>query len=188
MASSSRYVESAKNRPVLTAPSTRKTAPSCTAPATVRPPASRPAPTFRAASPCPDPSLGEVPRSRGTRLRCVQEADAGAAQPGPPPWLSRAAPECALRAACCALCKAARRELTEGVQTKYFLHGAPKTMITMGSPYFVWINTNEIISSWYLLGAVCVPPPCSPGAGWPPPSRRRRPRGHRSLPGVRSRL
>ena len=29
-------------------------------------------------------------------------------------------------------------------------------MITMGSPYFVWINTNEIISSWYLLGAVCV--------------------------------
>jgi hypothetical protein len=33
-----------------------------------------------------------------------------------------------------------------------------KTMITMGSPYFVWINTNEIISSWYLLGAVCVAP------------------------------
>jgi hypothetical protein len=31
-------------------------------------------------------------------------------------------------------------------------------MITMGSPYFVWINTNEIISSWYLLGAVCVAP------------------------------
>jgi hypothetical protein len=28
----------------------------------------------------------------------------------------------------------------------------------MGSPYFVWINTNEIISSWYLLGAVCDPP------------------------------
>jgi hypothetical protein len=55
--------------------------------------------------------------------------------------------------------KAARRELTEGVQTKYFLHGAPKTMITMGSPYCVWINTNELISSWYLLGAVCVAPP-----------------------------
>jgi hypothetical protein len=32
-------------------------------------------------------------------------------------------------------------------------------MITMGSPYFVWINTNEMISSWYLLGAVCVTPP-----------------------------
>jgi hypothetical protein len=32
-------------------------------------------------------------------------------------------------------------------------------MITMGPPYFVWINTNEIISSWYLLGAVCVTPP-----------------------------
>jgi hypothetical protein len=32
-------------------------------------------------------------------------------------------------------------------------------MITMGSPYFVWINANEIISSWYLLGAGCVTPP-----------------------------
>jgi hypothetical protein len=32
-------------------------------------------------------------------------------------------------------------------------------MITMGSPYFVWKNTNEITSSWYLLGAVCVAPP-----------------------------
>jgi hypothetical protein len=31
-------------------------------------------------------------------------------------------------------------------------------MITIGSPYFVWINTNEIISSWYLLDAVCVAP------------------------------
>jgi hypothetical protein len=30
----------------------------------------------------------------------------------------------------------------------------------MDPPYFVWINTNEIFSSWYLLGAVCVPPPC----------------------------
>jgi hypothetical protein len=29
----------------------------------------------------------------------------------------------------------------------------------MGSPYFVWINANEIISSWYLLDAVCVNPP-----------------------------
>jgi hypothetical protein len=37
-------------------------------------------------------------------------------------------------------------------------------MITMGSPYFVWINANEIISSWYLLGAVCAAPPC-PGPG-----------------------
>jgi hypothetical protein len=34
-------------------------------------------------------------------------------------------------------------------------------MITTGSPYFVWINANEIISSWYLLGAVCVTPPRS---------------------------
>ena len=32
-------------------------------------------------------------------------------------------------------------------------------MITMGSPYFVWINNNDIISSWYLLDAVCVTPP-----------------------------
>jgi hypothetical protein len=42
-------------------------------------------------------------------------------------------------------------------------------MITMGSPYCVWINTNEIISSCYLLDAVCVTPPASPivspGAG-----------------------
>jgi hypothetical protein len=29
----------------------------------------------------------------------------------------------------------------------------------MGSPYFVWINANEKISSWCLLGAVCVTPP-----------------------------
>jgi hypothetical protein len=35
-------------------------------------------------------------------------------------------------------------------------------MLTMGSPYFVWINANEIISSWYLLGAVCVTPPPLP--------------------------
>jgi hypothetical protein len=32
-------------------------------------------------------------------------------------------------------------------------------MITMGSPYFVWISADEIISSWYLLGAACVPHP-----------------------------
>jgi hypothetical protein len=31
-------------------------------------------------------------------------------------------------------------------------------MITMGSPYFVWINANGIISSWHLLGAGCVAP------------------------------
>jgi hypothetical protein len=29
----------------------------------------------------------------------------------------------------------------------------------MGSPYFVWKNTNEIISSWYSRGAGCVTPP-----------------------------
>jgi hypothetical protein len=29
----------------------------------------------------------------------------------------------------------------------------------MGSPDFVWINNNEIVSSWYLLRAVCVTPP-----------------------------
>jgi hypothetical protein len=40
-----------------------------------------------------------------------------------------------------------------------------KTMITMDSPYFVWINANEIISSWYLLGAVCVAPPVIVRAG-----------------------
>jgi hypothetical protein len=32
-------------------------------------------------------------------------------------------------------------------------------MITMGSPYFVLINANEIIPSWYLLGAVLCGPP-----------------------------
>jgi hypothetical protein len=44
-------------------------------------------------------------------------------------------------------------------QTKYCCMAHRKTMITMGSPDFVWINANEIISSWYLLGAVCVAPP-----------------------------
>jgi hypothetical protein len=44
---------------------------------------------------------------------------------------------------------------SRGGQTKYFLYGAPKNH-TLGSPYFVWINTNAIISSWYLLDAVCV--------------------------------
>jgi hypothetical protein len=34
-------------------------------------------------------------------------------------------------------------------------------MITMGPPYFVWINTSTIILSWYLLDAVCVTPPPS---------------------------
>jgi hypothetical protein len=38
-----------------------------------------------------------------------------------------------------------------------------KTMITMGSPYFVWKNANEIISSWFLFGAGCVAPPAAPG-------------------------
>jgi hypothetical protein len=41
-----------------------------------------------------------------------------------------------------------------------------KTLITMGAPYFVWTNANEIISSWYVLGAGCVapPPPANPQA------------------------
>jgi hypothetical protein len=51
-----------------------------------------------------------------------------------------------------------------------------KTMITMGSPYFAWINANEIISPWYLLGAVCVTPPENTsrfGAGVPCGGRHR---------------
>jgi hypothetical protein len=48
---------------------------------------------------------------------------------------------------------------TGGVKQSTFCMAHRKTMITMGSPYFVWINTNEIISSWYSLGAVCVNPP-----------------------------
>jgi hypothetical protein len=55
-----------------------------------------------------------------------------------------------------------------GVKQSTFCMVHRKTMITMGSPYFVWINANEIISSWYLLGAVCVTPPAKvkvpPGA------------------------
>jgi hypothetical protein len=46
-----------------------------------------------------------------------------------------------------------------GLKQRTFCMARRKTMITMGSPYFVWINANEIISSWYLLDAVCVPPP-----------------------------
>jgi hypothetical protein len=48
-----------------------------------------------------------------------------------------------------------------GLKQSTFCMARRKTMITMGSPYFVWINANEIISSWYLLCAVCVtaPPP-----------------------------
>ena len=47
-------------------------------------------------------------------------------------------------------------------------------MITMGSPYFVWINANEIISLWYLLGAVCVTPPAQvdPALSGPDPRVR----------------
>jgi hypothetical protein len=51
----------------------------------------------------------------------------------------------------------------EGVKQSTFCMARRKSMITMGSPYFVWINTNEMISSWYLLGAVCVAPP---GYAW----------------------
>jgi hypothetical protein len=39
------------------------------------------------------------------------------------------------------------------------LYGAPKNHDHYGLSVFVWINANEIISSWYLLGAVCVAPP-----------------------------
>jgi hypothetical protein len=47
-----------------------------------------------------------------------------------------------------------------GVKQSAFCMARRNTMITMGYPDFVWINANEIISSWYLLGAVCVAPPC----------------------------
>ena len=46
-----------------------------------------------------------------------------------------------------------------GVNQSAFCMARRNTMITMGYPDFVWINANEIISSWYLLGAACVPPP-----------------------------
>jgi hypothetical protein len=46
-----------------------------------------------------------------------------------------------------------------GVKQSTFCIARRKTMITMGSPDFVWINANEIISSWYLRGAACVSPP-----------------------------
>jgi hypothetical protein len=51
-----------------------------------------------------------------------------------------------------------------GLKQSTFCMVHRKTMITMGSPAFVWINTNEIISSWHLLGAGCVSPPIAPGA------------------------
>jgi hypothetical protein len=46
-----------------------------------------------------------------------------------------------------------------GVKQSTFCMARQKIMITMGSPYFVLINANEMISSWYLLGAGCVTPP-----------------------------
>jgi hypothetical protein len=46
-----------------------------------------------------------------------------------------------------------------GLKQSAFCMARRKTMITMGSPDFVWINANEIISSWRLLGAGCVAPP-----------------------------
>jgi hypothetical protein len=57
----------------------------------------------------------------------------------------------------CAMCEAASEG--GGLKQSTFCMVHRKSMITMGSPYFVWLNTNEIISSWYLLGAVCVTPP-----------------------------
>ena len=56
-----------------------------------------------------------------------------------------------------------------GVTQSTFCMVHRKTMIAMGSPYFVWLNTNEIISSGYLLDAVCVTPPGGVVAGEPPP-------------------
>jgi hypothetical protein len=56
---------------------------------------------------------------------------------------------------------AAHPDKVGGAKQSTFCMARRKTMITIGSPYFVWINTNEIISSfepWYLLGAVCDPP------------------------------
>jgi hypothetical protein len=51
------------------------------------------------------------------------------------------------------------RRCSGGLKQSTFCMVHRKPMITMGSPYFVWINTNGIISSWYLLGAGCVAPP-----------------------------
>jgi hypothetical protein len=45
----------------------------------------------------------------------------------------------------------------------------------MGSPNFVWVNPNKIISSWCSRGAVCVPPPSAPPAGRGTPGPPRRP-------------
>jgi hypothetical protein len=60
--------------------------------------------------------------------------------------------------------KLARSGWAGGVKQSTFCMVHRKTMITMGSPDFVWINANEIISPWYLLGAGCVTPP-----GWAAP-------------------
>jgi hypothetical protein len=45
-----------------------------------------------------------------------------------------------------------------GVKQSTFCMARRKTMITMGSLYFIWIDANVIISSWDLRGAVCVAP------------------------------
>jgi hypothetical protein len=58
-----------------------------------------------------------------------------------------------------------KRPALGGVTQSTFCMVHRKTMITMGSPYFVWINTNEIVSSWYLLDAVCVTPPACGSRG-----------------------
>ena len=59
--------------------------------------------------------------------------------------------------------KRPRTARTGGVKQSTFCMAHRKTIITMGSPYFVWRNTNEIISSWYFLGAGCVTPPARTG-------------------------
>jgi hypothetical protein len=75
-----------------------------------------------------------------------------------------------------------------GVKQSTFCMARRKSMITMGSPDFVWINTNGIISSWYLLDVVCVAPPPRAVAGGPKrPGGPRRPapaaaRGGRGSP------
>jgi hypothetical protein len=46
-----------------------------------------------------------------------------------------------------------------GVKQSTFCMARRKTMITMGSPYFVWKNTNEIILLRFLRDSVCVAPP-----------------------------
>jgi hypothetical protein len=49
--------------------------------------------------------------------------------------------------------------LQGGATQSTFCIAHRETMVTIDPPDFVWINTNEIISSWYLLDAVCVVPP-----------------------------